>query len=63
MLVVDADVRDGQPCVEFSRDGNDESSAAEGRGWAMLDGNEIMGMIFFHEGDDSEFKAEKAKGK
>jgi hypothetical protein len=56
-------VRDGQPCVEFSWDGNDESSAAQGRGWAVLDGHEIKGMIFFHEGDDSEFKASKAKSK
>lgn len=53
--------RDGEPGVEWSWDGNDESSAAQGRGWAVLDGNEIKGMIFFHEGDESEFKATKKK--
>lgn len=52
-------IRDSKSCIEFSWDGNDESSAAQGRGWAVLDGNEIKGMIFFHEGDESEFKANK----
>ena len=52
-------IRDSQPCVEFTWDGNDECSAAQGRGWAILDGNEIKGMIFIHQGDESEFKAEK----
>jgi hypothetical protein len=31
----------------------------QGRGWAVLDGNKITGMIFIHQGDESEFKAEK----
>ncbi len=52
-------IRDTKPCVEFTWDGNDECSAAQGRGWAILDGNEITGMIFIHQGDESEFKAEK----
>ena len=43
-------------------DGNDEMDPIQGRGWAVLDGHEIKGMIFFHMGDESEFKAEKAKG-
>ena len=30
---------------------------AQGRGWAVLKGDELHGMIFFHEGDDSEFVA------
>jgi hypothetical protein len=34
---------------------------AEGRGWAVVKGDELRGMIFFHEGDDSEFVAKKAK--
>ena len=56
-------VRDGKPSVEFSWDGHDESEAAQGRGWATLDGDEIIGMIYFHQGDESEFKAKKAKRK
>ena len=52
-------IRDGHPCVEFTFDGNDEMDPAQGRGWAVLDGDEIKGMIFFHQGDEFEFKAEK----
>lgn len=55
--------RDGRPCVEFTWDGNDETDAAQGRGWAVLDGDEIEGMIVFHLGDESEFKARRSKGK
>ena len=39
---------------------NDETEAVQGRGWAVLKGNELHGMIFFHEGDDSEFVAKRA---
>ncbi len=53
--------RDGKPCVEFTWDGNDEMDPAQGRGWAVIDGDEIMGEIFFHQGDDSEFKAKKQR--
>lgn len=58
--------RDGEPAVEWSWDGNDEMDHAEGRGWAVLKGDELHGMIFFHEGDESGFvakRAEKKKGK
>jgi hypothetical protein len=58
-----ASIRDAKPCVEFSWDGNDESTAAQGRGWAVLDGKMIKGMIYFHEGDESEFKASRGKAK
>lgn len=51
--------RDGKPCVEFTWEGNDESDAAMGRGWAVIDGDEIEGMLFFHQGDDSGFVAKK----
>jgi hypothetical protein len=37
--------------------------AAQGRGWAVVNGDELHGMIFFHGGDDSEFVAKRAKGK
>ena len=55
--------RDGKPTVEFTWEGNDEMDPAEGRGWAVLDGEEIDGMIFFHRGDESAFKARRAKRK
>jgi hypothetical protein len=34
---------------------------AQGRGWAVVKGDELHGMIFFHGGDDSVF-VEKKKG-
>ena len=51
--------RDGKPAVEFTWDGNDEMDQAQGRGWAVLDGDRLKGMIFFHQGDESEFEAER----
>ena len=42
--------RDGKPGVEFSWEGNDEMDPAQGRGWAVLDGDGIEGRIFFHQG-------------
>src|ERR1700729_2403064 len=42
--------RDGKPCVEWSWDGNDEMDPAQGRGWAVIDGNEIRGVIAIHHG-------------
>jgi len=51
--------RDGQPCVEFTWDGNDEMDPAMGRGWVVLNGNEMNGMIVLHQGDESAFKAKK----
>ncbi len=52
--------RDGEPAVEWTWDGNDEMDPAQGRGWAVVKGDELHGMIFFHEGDDSEFVAKRA---
>jgi hypothetical protein len=43
----------GEPSVEWSWDGNDEMDAAQGRGWAVVKGDELHGMIFFHGGDKS----------
>src|SRR5476651_2616282 len=54
--------RDGKPSVEWSWDGNDEMDPASGRGWAVIDGDEIRGVIAIHHGDESEFVA-KRKGK
>ena len=55
--------REGEPVVEWSWDGNAEMDAAQGRGWAVLKNDELHGMIFFHEGDDSEFVATRATEK
>ena len=54
--------REGKPAVEFSWEGGDgaDGSPLTGRGWAMLDGDELNGMICIHLGDDSEFVAKKA---
>ena len=49
--------RDGQPAIEFTWDGNDESEHVFGRGWAVLNGDQLTGMIFFHIGDASGFIA------
>ena len=54
--------RDGQPCVEWTWDGNDEMDPAEGRGWAVLKGDELHGMLYFHQGDDSGFVAKRTGG-
>ncbi len=53
--------RDGTPCVEWSWEGNDESETVIGRGWAVLEGEELKGWIFIHHGDDSEFRCQRAK--
>lgn len=51
--------RDGQPAVEFTWDGNDETEHVFGRGWAILNGDELNGTIFFHLGDESGFTARR----
>ena len=45
--------RDGKPTVEFSWVGNDEMDPAQGRGWMVFDGDELKGMLFIHNGDES----------
>lgn len=51
--------RDGESCLEFSWDGNDEMDPAQGRGWAIIESEQISGMLFFHQGDESRFTATK----
>ena len=51
--------RDGEPAVEWTWDGNDEMDPAHGRGWAVVRGDELHGLIVFHGGDNSEFVARK----
>ena len=45
--------RDGVPAVEWTWDGNDEMDAAQGRGWLVLKGDELTGMLFIHFGEES----------
>ena len=47
----------GCEVVKFSWEGNDEADQASGRGLALIQGGELSGHLYFHEGDDSEFKA------
>src|SRR3954453_3954552 len=54
--------RDGEPAVEWTWDGNDEMDPAQGRGWAVVRGDELHGMIFFHGGDASGFVANRGQG-
>jgi hypothetical protein len=65
-IVVQADVdyrvgvRDGLPAIEFSFEGFDEGDEITGRGWAVLDDKRrLRGRLFFHQGDDSSFVAER----
>ena len=51
--------RDGREGVEFTFDGFDEGDRVSGRGWAVLDGRQLRGRIFFHQGDDSAFVARR----
>ena len=46
--------------TEFSWNGNDEMDDASGRGYAKIDPEGIVGRIYFHDGDDSGFRAVKA---
>jgi hypothetical protein len=55
--------RDGEPCVEWSWEGDDgaDGTLLAGRGWAKLEGNDLHGRIFIHLGDESGFVAKRAK--
>jgi hypothetical protein len=54
--------RDGFPAVEFSFQGHDEGDEVSGRAWAILDGGQLRGRLFFHMGDESSFVATRAPG-
>ena len=43
--------------IEFSWEGNDEMDPALGRGTATIQKGELVGCIYFHQGDESGFKA------
>lgn len=55
--------RDGKPALEFSWEGGDgaDGTLMTGRGWAILENDELNGMICIHLGDDSGFVAKRAK--
>src|SRR5262249_8293873 len=57
-------IRDGEPAVEWSWEGTDgaDVTPSTGRGWAVLRGDELHGMIFIHLGDESECEGEQAVG-
>jgi len=55
--------RGDEPAIEWTWEGNDEMDPVMGRGWAVRKGDELHGMIFFHQGDDSGFVAKKATAK
>jgi hypothetical protein len=39
--------RDGLQAIEFSFEGSDEGNRISGRGWAVLDGEQLRGRLFF----------------
>jgi hypothetical protein len=53
--------RGNEPAVEWTWEGNDEMDPAQGRGWAVLEDDELHGTIFIHLGDESGFVAKRAK--
>jgi hypothetical protein len=46
--------------IEFSWEGQDELDPVSGRGWAIIEEEELQGRIFFHQGDDSTFRARRS---
>jgi len=53
--------RDEKPAVEFSWEGNDEMELALGRGWVVAEGDRIEGVLRFHGGESSAFRATRKK--
>jgi hypothetical protein len=47
--------------LEFTWDGTDEMDPVSGRGWIIFKDNGVYGRIFFHLGDNSWFRAVKAR--
>ena len=52
---------DGQPTLEWTWTGKDDSASAHGTGWAVLKGEELSGGIAIHLGDKSDFVAKKVE--
>ena len=51
------------PALEWTWEGMDEMDPCTGRGWAVLEGDELHGMFFFDQGDESGFVAKRGKTK
>jgi hypothetical protein len=49
----------GLLAIEFSFEGFDEGDRLSGRGWAILDDEQLRGHLFVHHGDDSGFTARR----
>lgn len=45
--------------LEFSWEGQEEYDSVSGRGWVVVEKDELYGRLYFHLGDDSWFKARK----
>lgn len=52
--------KEGKAKIEFSWEGQEELDPASGRGWAVIEDGELNGWIFFHQGDDSAFRAKRS---
>jgi hypothetical protein len=65
LIAIEADIdyrvgkRDGKAAVEFSWQGSDDGQAISGRGWALLDEQQIAGRLFIHQGDETAFTAKR----
>ncbi len=52
--------RQSRPGCAFTFDGSDEMDPTRGRGWAVVqDDGTLKGHLYFHQGDDSGFLAER----
>ena len=52
--------KNGKERIEFSWEGQEEMDSASGRGWALIENEELRGRIFIHLGDDSAFRAKRS---
>lgn len=54
------EITGGNARIAFSWEGQEELDPASGRGWAVIEDGELKGRIFFHQGDDSAFRASRS---
>ena len=47
--------------LDFTFEGSDEGDEVSGRGWAKIEGKQMVGLIVFHLGEESGFKARKTR--
>ena len=48
--------------IEFSWAGKNDTDPGSGRGWALVEGGLLIGHLYIHLSDDSEFTAERTRG-